>query len=212
MSTTDTRRRSDERTSTDRAAVLSQSGVAGPTSTKIRREHLDRLAIVYIRQSTPRQVQENRKSKARQYALADFAKALGWPSERVLVIDDDQGQSSQKPTDERFGFQRVVAEVTMDHVGLILGLEMSRLGRRDREWHRLLELCGVFGTLLGDQDGVYDAADPNDRLLLGLKGTISSVELHTMRNRLERESSSRLNVAGCSWRCRSATSSSRRER
>jgi DNA invertase Pin-like site-specific DNA recombinase len=111
---------------------------------------------------------------------------LGWPRQRVLVINDDQGQSRQKPTEERHGFQRVVAEVSMDHAGIILGLEMSRLGRRDSEWHRLLELCGVFGTLLADEDGIYDAADPNDRLLLGLKGTISSVELTTMRNRLEK--------------------------
>src|SRR5439155_5619869 len=94
--------------------------------------------------------------------------------------------SSQRPAEERLGFQRVLAEVTMDHVGLVLGLEMNRLARSDKDWHQLLEVCGVFGTLLADQDGVYDAADPNDRLLLGLKGTISSVELQTMRNRLEK--------------------------
>jgi DNA invertase Pin-like site-specific DNA recombinase len=147
---------------------------------------MERLAIVYIRQSSPRQVQENRESTARQYALADYAIALGWLRERILVIDDDQGQSSQQRVEDRLGFQRVLAEVTMDHVGIVLGLEMSRLARSDKDWHHLLEVCGVFGTLLADQDGVYDAVDPNDRLLLGLKGTISAVELHTMRNRLEK--------------------------
>jgi DNA invertase Pin-like site-specific DNA recombinase len=152
----------------------------------VQRQHLERLAVVYVRQSSPHQVQEHRESRARQYALADFAVTLGWPSERVLVIDDDQGQSSQRPAEERRGFQRILAEVTMDHVGLILGLEMNRLARSDKDWHQLLEVCGIFGTLLADQDGVYDAADSNDRLLLGLKGTISSVELHTMRNRLEK--------------------------
>lgn len=155
-------------------------------STKIGPQHLALLALVYVRQSSLYQARHHRESRERQYALVDFALALGWPRERILVIDDDQGQSSQRPTEERRGFQRVVAEVTMDHVGIILGLEMSRLARCDSEWHRLLELCGVFGTLLADQEGVYDAADPNDRLLLGLKGTISSVELTTMRNRLEK--------------------------
>jgi DNA invertase Pin-like site-specific DNA recombinase len=154
-------------------------------SPEIAAAHLEKLAVVYVRQSSPQQVLENRESTARQYALAGHAAALGWPEQRVLLIDEDQGHSGRAAAG-RPGFQRLLAGVTMDHVGIILGLEMSRLARADSDWHRLVELCGVFGTLLADQDGVYDAADPNDRLLLGLKGTISSVELTTMRNRLER--------------------------
>lgn len=154
-------------------------------STKIQAEHLERLAVVYVRQSSPQQVMENRESRERQYALAGFAQTLGWPSDRVLVIDEDQGQSGAR-ADNRDGFQRLLAEVTMDHVGIVLGLEMSRLARSSKDWHHLLEACAIFGTVLADQDGVYDPSDPNDRLLLGLKGTMSEVELHTMRNRLQR--------------------------
>jgi DNA invertase Pin-like site-specific DNA recombinase len=154
-------------------------------STKIRDHHLDRLAIVYVRQSTPHQVIENKESRERQYALAETAVALGWPKERVQIIDDDQGQSG-KTAAGRVGFQRLLAEVTMDHVGLVLGLEMSRLSRSSKDWHHLLEVCALFGTLLADQDGVYDPHDSNDRLLLGLKGTMSEFELCTMRNRLDR--------------------------
>src|SRR5262249_40689641 len=134
-------------------------------SAKIRGSHLEKLAIVYVRQSSRHQVLENRESTLRQYALADHATKLGWPKERVLVIDEDQGQSGRSATG-RLGFQRLLAELTLDHVGLVLSLEMSRLARSDKDWHHLLELCGVFGTLLADQEGVYDAADPNDRLLL----------------------------------------------
>ena len=155
------------------------------TSSKIRDAHLDKLAIVYVRQSSPQQVLENRESTARQYALADYAQVLGWPAERVIVIDEDQGQSGTR-ADNRSGYQRLLMEVTFDHVGIVLGLEMSRLARSSKDWHHLLELCSIFGVLLADQDGIYDPSDPNDRLLLGLKGTISEVELHTMRNRLDR--------------------------
>ncbi|MFQ5732125.1 MAG: recombinase family protein [Planctomycetaceae bacterium] len=153
--------------------------------------HFTKLAVVYVRQSSAQQVLGNRESTARQYALGDLAQNLGWPRERVLVIDEDQGQSGASSA-HRLGFQRLLAEVTLDHVGLVLGLEMSRLARSSKDWHHLLEVCAVFGTLLGDQDGIYDPTDPNDRLLLGLKGTMSEVELHTMRNRLER---GRLNKA-----------------
>ncbi len=155
------------------------------TSSKIRDTHLDKLAIVYVRQSSAQQVLENRESTARQYALADYATALGWPADRVIVIDEDQGQSGTR-ADNRSGYQRLLAEVTLDHVGIVLGLEMSRLARSNKDWHHLLELCAIFGALLADQDGVYDSSDPNDRMLLGLKGTMSEVELHTMRNRLIR--------------------------
>jgi DNA invertase Pin-like site-specific DNA recombinase len=161
----------------------SRSGVL--RSSKIHDLHLDRIAIVYVRQSDPQQVLNHRESRERQYALADHAVALGWSSDRVMVIDDDQGQSG-KTADQRGGFQRILAEVTMEHVGLVLGIEMSRIARNNKDWHNLLEMCAIFGTILADEDGVYDPQDTNDRLLLGLKGTISEFELVTMRNRLER--------------------------
>ncbi len=154
-------------------------------SAKIQDRHLERLAIVYVRQSSPQQVVEHRESRARQYALADPAVTLGWLRSRVLVIDEDQGQSGRS-AEQRLGFQRLLAELTMDPVGIVLGLEMSRLARSSKDWHHLLEICALFGVLLGDQDGWYDPNDSNDRLLLGLKGTMSEVELFTMRNRLER--------------------------
>jgi DNA invertase Pin-like site-specific DNA recombinase len=147
--------------------------------------HLSRLALVYIRQSNTQQIFDHKESRERQYALADYAAALGWPRERIVVIDDDQGRSGRTIA-QRPGFQRLLAEVTLDHVGLVLGLELSRLSRSSKDWYHLLEVCAVFDTLLADQDGIYDANDTNDRLVLGLKGTMSEVELATMRNRLER--------------------------
>jgi DNA invertase Pin-like site-specific DNA recombinase len=154
-------------------------------SAKILDRHLDLLAIDYVRQSDPQQVLNHRESRERQYALADLAAAWGWPRDRILIIDDDQGLSG-RTADQRSGFQRILAEVTMEHVGLVLGIEMSRIARNNKDWHNLLEMCAIFGTLLADEDGVYDPRDTNDRLLLGLKGTISEFELVTMRNRLER--------------------------
>ena len=138
-------------------------------SPKLRPWHLDRWAIVYVRQSTPQQVSDHQESTARQYALVDLAVALGWPRERILVIDDDLGKSGES-AEGRPGFQRLLAEVALDHVGLILGLEMSRLARSCKDWHQLLELCARFRTLLADADGLYDPTDYNDRLLLGLQG------------------------------------------
>ena len=169
-------------------------------SIKIQPEHLNRLAVVYVRQSTPHQVLENRESAEMQYALAQRAVALGWPEERVWVIDEDQGQSAQS-AESRLGFQRLLAEVSLDHVGLVLGIEMSRLARSCKDWHQLLELCALFQSLLADQDGLYDPNDYNDRLLLGLKGTMSEAELHILRNRLNQ---GRLNKARrgelfCHW-------------
>lgn len=152
---------------------------------KIRVEHLQRLAIVYVRQSSPQQVEEHKESLTRQYALKNHAVAFGWHPDRVLVIDEDLGLSGRR-ADNRNGFQKLLSEVTMEHVGMVLGLEMSRLARSCKDWHHLIDLCGIFDTLLADQDGVYSPSDPNDRLLLGLKGTMSEVELHTMKNRLER--------------------------
>jgi DNA invertase Pin-like site-specific DNA recombinase len=156
-----------------------------PSSSKIRTHHVDRLAIVYVRQSSPQQVHEHRESRARQYALADYAVALGWPKERVLVIDEDQAQSATSG-EQRTGFERVLAELTYDHVGIVLGLELNRLIRTSKDWLSLSEVAAVFGTLLADQDGVYDPNDANDRLLLGLKAMMSEVEMLTMRNRLHR--------------------------
>jgi DNA invertase Pin-like site-specific DNA recombinase len=152
-------------------------------SEKITAEHLQRLAIVYVRQSTPQQVLEHRESTARQYALADRAVALGWPAAAVEVIDEDQGRSGSSAAG-RHGFQRLLAEVSSDRVGLILGLEMSRLARSCKDWHTLLEVCAIYRTLLGDTDGLYDPSQYNDRLLLGLKGTMSEAELHILKNRL----------------------------
>jgi DNA invertase Pin-like site-specific DNA recombinase len=137
-------------------------------STKIQPRHLERSAIVYVRQSTPMQVLEHAESKARQYDLAKHAVALGWAKSQVVVIDEDQGKSGRN-AEQRSGFQRLLAEVTLGHVGLILGLEMSRLARSSKDWHHLLDLCALFGTVLGDQDGIYNPMDSNDRLLLGLK-------------------------------------------
>jgi len=153
------------------------------TSTKLQPWHRERQVIVYVRQSSPQQVLENRESTARQYALVDRAVALGWPHDRIEVIDEDQGVSGRSIAG-RLGFQRLLAEVGLDHVGLILGLEMSRLARSCKDWHQLLELCAVFQTLLGDQDGLYDPTEFNDRLLLGLKGTMSEAELHILKGRM----------------------------
>jgi DNA invertase Pin-like site-specific DNA recombinase len=167
------------------AMVRTPRALHRPGSSKITDRHLDKSAIVYVRQSSPQQVFDHKESRERQYALADYAGVLGWPADRVLVIDEDQGQSG-RTAERRLGFQRLLAEVTMDHVGLVLGLELSRLSRSSKDWYHLLEVCAVFGTLLADQDGLYDPNDTNDRLVLGLKGTMSEVELITMRNRLER--------------------------
>ncbi len=153
-------------------------------SDKIRNSHLERLAIVYVRQSTQQQVLEHRESTARQYALVDRAVALGWPGAAVQVIDEDQGHSGSS-AEGRSGFQRLLAEVSSDRVGLILGLEMSRLARSCKDWHALLELCAIYRTLLADADGLYDPSDYNDRLLLGLKGTMSEAELHILKSRLQ---------------------------
>src|SRR4029079_15937209 len=153
------------------------------TSAKIRDWHRQRQALVYIRQSTPQQVLDHRESADRQYPLAQRAGALGWAAEQVEVIDEDQGHSGQS-IQGRLGFQYLLAEVGLDHVGIILGLEMSRLARSNKDWHQLLELCAIFRTLLADQDGLYDPTDYNDRLLLGLKGTMSEAELHILRSRM----------------------------
>jgi len=152
--------------------------------TKIQPTHTQRAACIYVRQSTPSQVEHNRESTARQYALADRACQLGWSHEQVVIIDEDLGLSGSS-TDQRSGFTRMTSEVALGHVGIILGLEVSRLARNNADWYRLLELCGLTDTLIGDNDGVYHPALFNDRLLLGLKGTMSEAELHIIRARLE---------------------------
>jgi DNA invertase Pin-like site-specific DNA recombinase len=152
-------------------------------SPKIRDWHLQRKAVVYIRQSTPQQVIEHRESADRQYSLVQRAFSLGWSKDRVEVIDEDQGHSGRH-VEGRLGFQHLLAEIGLDHVGIIFGLEMSRLARSNKDWHQLLELCAIFRTLLADQDGLYDPTDYNDRLLLGLKGTMSEAELHILRSRM----------------------------
>ena len=150
---------------------------------KIQARHRDRHAVVYIRQSTPRQVLQHQESTRLQYALADRACQFGWAREQVVVIDDDLGRSAASALD-RPGFQRLVAEVGLGHVGLVLGIEVSRLARSCRDWHQLLEMCALFDTLIADTDGVYDAGNFNDRLLLGLKGTMSEAELHLLKARM----------------------------
>jgi DNA invertase Pin-like site-specific DNA recombinase len=150
---------------------------------KLHDHHLRRLAMVYVRQSHPQQVLNHVESTARQYALVERATAWGWAPERVIVIDEDQGQSGQSMA-TRLGFQRLLAEVSLDHVGLILGLELSRLARSSKDWHQLLELCALFGTLLADADGLYDPTDYNDRLLLGLRGMMNEAELYILKGRL----------------------------
>ena len=156
---------------------------SGRQSSKIVRRHQERLAIVYIRQSTVLQVERHQESTRLQYALVDRALQYGWARETIVVIDDDLGRSGAT-VEGRLGFQRLVAEVGLGHVGLVLGIEMSRLARSCRDWHQLLEICALFDTLIGDADGIYDPANYNDRLLLGLKGTMSEAELHILKARM----------------------------
>jgi DNA invertase Pin-like site-specific DNA recombinase/predicted DNA-binding transcriptional regulator AlpA len=151
---------------------------------KIKPSHTARQAFIYVRQSSASQVEHNRESTARQYALGDRAQQLGWAKEQVTTVDDDLGLSGVS-TDKRSGFARMISEVALGHVGIIFGLEVSRLARNNADWYRLLELCGLTDTLIGDNDGVYHPALFNDRLLLGLKGTMSEAELHILRARLD---------------------------
>src|SRR5690242_5030576 len=150
---------------------------------KITARHLARHAVVYLRQSSAAQVEHNRESTERQYALASKARELGSPAERIVIIDEDLGLSGGG-TATRSGFARLTAEVALTRVGLVLGLEVSRLARNNAEWYRLIDLAGLTDTLIGDADGLYHPALFNDRLLLGLKGTMSEAELHVLRARL----------------------------
>ena len=150
---------------------------------KLTPEHLGRLAIVYVRQSTLQQVVDHQESTRIQYGLVNRAAAWGWSADRIVVIDEDQGKSGAS-AEARSGFQRLVTEVGLNHVGLILGVDMSRLARCSKDWHQLLEICALFGTAIADLDGIYNPSDYNDRLLLGLKGTMSEAELHLIKQRM----------------------------
>src|ERR671933_319150 len=159
--------------------------------TTIQPSHLNRLAVVYVRQSTPLQVEQNSESRQRQYQLADRAQALGWPAQQCVVIDDDLGLSGAHSSN-RPGYQRLVSLVALREVGIVFGLEVSRLARNCLDWYQLLELAAAFAVLIGDEDGLYDAAEFNDRLLLGLKGTFSEIERYQITARMQR---GRLNKA-----------------
>lgn len=151
---------------------------------KIKPSHTQRTALVYVRQSSTSQIENNKESTARQYALATRARELGWPAERVTIIDEDLGISGASSVN-RTGFTRLITDVALGRVGIVLGLEVSRLARNNADWYRLIELCSVTDTLLGDSDGLYHSALLNDRIILGVKGTMSEMELHTLRARLE---------------------------
>ena len=154
------------------------------SSQKITERHRQRRAVVYVRQSSPGQLERNAESTARQYALRERAIALGWPASLVAVVDEDTGRSGAS-THGRHGFKELVADVGLGNIGLILALEVSRFARSSADWHQLIDLCALTGTLIADSDGIYAPGDFNDRLLLGLKGTMSEAELHLIRARLD---------------------------
>jgi DNA invertase Pin-like site-specific DNA recombinase len=153
------------------------------TEQKVTVSHLKRKAYCYVRQSTLKQVFENTESTKRQYALRERAVVLGWPLAQIVTVDSDLGESATSVAD-RLGFQKLMAEVSLGRVGLVMGLEVSRLARNNADWARLLEICAITDTLILDEEGVYNPTDFNDRLLLNMKGTFSEVELHVLRSRL----------------------------
>ena len=157
--------------------------LTGTAASKVTAAHLSRTALLYVRQSSLKQVIHNTESAIRQYDLRGKAIALGWAASQITVIDIDQGQSGASAAD-REGFQQLVAEVSLGRAGIVLGLECSRLARNSADWHQLLELCGMTGTLICDEDGLYDPRNFNDRLLLGMKGQLSEAELHFIKARL----------------------------
>jgi DNA invertase Pin-like site-specific DNA recombinase len=167
-------------------------------SGKIRTDHLDREAFLYVRQGTTRGVLENTESTKRQYALRERAKALGWPRERIHVIDCDQGQSGWSAADRR-GFQKLTNEVGMGHAGIILSWEVSQLTRNCSDWHRLVESCALTDTLILDEQGIYDPRDFNDRLLLGLNRTRSEAEFVILRSRVAAGFSRKRDGANCTF-------------
>jgi DNA invertase Pin-like site-specific DNA recombinase len=174
---------------------LSQS-----VNSKITSQHLLKKAYVYIRQSTLGQVLHHQESTSRQYALKDKALALGWDESQIRVLDRDLGQSGSQ-SHKREDFRTLLADVSLGEVGAVLALEASRLARSNTDWHRLIELCSLTGTLLLDEDGCYDPGDFNDALLLGLKGTMSAAELHFLRARLQGGNGTRPSGASCDSPC-----------
>ncbi|MGH3501751.1 MAG: recombinase family protein, partial [Nocardioidaceae bacterium] len=158
--------------------------IAETAASKVTADHLSKTALLYVRQSTVKQVLHNTESAHRQYDLRGRATALGWAADQIKIIDIDQGRSGASAAD-REGFQELVAEVSLGKAGIVLGLECSRLARNNADWHQLLELCAMTGTLICDEDGLYDPRGFNDRLLLGMKGMLSEAELHVLRARLE---------------------------
>jgi DNA invertase Pin-like site-specific DNA recombinase len=152
---------------------------------KILSTHLNRLAVIYIRQSSPQQVREHLESQRRQYQLTERAQALGWQASQCVIIDDDQAISASQSYN-RPGYQRIISMLALREVGIVLGIEVSRLARNNLDWYQMLELAAAFNVLIADEDGVYDPGNFNDRLLLGLKGTISEVELYQIRARMVR--------------------------
>jgi DNA invertase Pin-like site-specific DNA recombinase/uncharacterized protein YndB with AHSA1/START domain len=153
-------------------------------ASKVKPNHIQRTAFIYIRQSTPAQVEYNRESTARQYALVEKANQLGWAKEQVIIIDEDLGVTGSGFA-ERSGFARLTAEVALGHVGIVFALEVSRVARNNADWYRLFDLCSITDTLVGDSDGLYHPSLFNDRLVLGLKGIMAEAELHILRARLE---------------------------
>jgi len=168
------------------------------THPKILETHLKRLAVIYIRQSSPYQVENHLESKARQYQLAERAQLLGWPSARCVVIDEDLGISGAQSFN-RPGYQRLVSLVALREVGIVFGLEVSRLARNSLDWYQLLELAAAFDVLMADEDGIYNPGEFNDRLLLGLKGTISEVELYQIKARMVRGRLNKAQRGELSW-------------
>src|SRR6266566_639091 len=171
-----------------------------PSLNKIQLDHLDRDAVIYVRQSSLMQVRDNTASTLRQYDLVQRALSLGWPQERISVIDQDQAHSGSSSIG-RDGFQSLVAEVGLKHCGAILSLEVSRLARSCSDWYHLLEICALTDTLVIDEEGIYDPGHYNDRLLLGFKGTMSEAELHWLRQRLLGGKLTKLNRENCAFAC-----------
>ncbi len=167
-------------------AMMANPGGSLPwlAADKVQGRHRERFAVVYVRQSTMQQVERHQESTRLQYGLVERALELGWARAGIEVIDDDLGKSAAS-AEGRLGFHRLVAEVGLGHVGLVLGIEMSRLARSCRDWHQLLEICALSDTLITDADGLYDPGSYNDRLLLGLKGTMSEAELHILMARMQ---------------------------
>jgi DNA invertase Pin-like site-specific DNA recombinase len=172
---------------------------------RVSAAHRAKLAYVYVRQSSVNQVRQHQESTELQYRLVDRAVGLGWPRERVLVIDEDLGKSGAASAG-RHGFQRLIAEIGLGNAGLVLSLDASRLARNNRDWHQLLELCSLFGVILADGERLYDPGAYHDRLLLGLSGIMSEAELHQIRLRLHQ------GVASCGSPCRPGSPTTARGR